>query len=223
MAFWQRQRVRHTPRRPLARFRLSEAALSGRGQRLYPAALLSSLWQDRPLFLVDKSNEAARARSRVSPRAGIQPALTYLSSAANRWSNSSGAEVTKSVISWSGTHNGQQCGLHDNDDNGVRAVQDAFVTTCPASSSSFDRQHPTCLPLTPFTPLTREHAGEHRTERPRRQGHGHGPQRRHVEAKLALDDSPARPLRRCAAAVLATAFWRRRTLTLRIVYVPLRN
>ena len=44
--------------------------------------------------------------------------------------------LTKSVTSWSDTPNGQQCGLHDNDDNGVRnepsAVQDAFET-CPVS------------------------------------------------------------------------------------------
>ena len=42
--------------------------------------------------------------------------------------------MTKSVISLSDTPNGQQCGLHDNDDNGVRnvessAVQGAFETT----------------------------------------------------------------------------------------------
>ena len=64
--------------------------------------------------------------------------MTYLYSAANRWSNSSGAEVTKSVTSWSGTPNGQQCGLHDNDDNGMSnvessAVQGAFETTRPVS------------------------------------------------------------------------------------------
>ena len=45
--------------------------------------------------------------------------------------------MTKTVTSWSGTPNGQQCGLHDNDDNGVRdesgAVQDAFETTRPVS------------------------------------------------------------------------------------------
>ena len=45
--------------------------------------------------------------------------------------------MTKSVTSWSDTPNGQQCGLHDNDDNGVRnessAVQDAFETTRPVS------------------------------------------------------------------------------------------
>ena len=45
--------------------------------------------------------------------------------------------MTKSVTSWSGTPYGQQCGLHDNGDNGVRnepsAVQDAFETTCPVS------------------------------------------------------------------------------------------
>ena len=40
--------------------------------------------------------------------------------------------MTKSVISLSDTPNGQQCGLHDNDDNGMRnvessAVQGAFV------------------------------------------------------------------------------------------------
>ena len=56
---------------------------------------------------------------------------------ANRWSNSSGAEVTKSVTSWSDTPNGQQCRLHDDDDNGVcnepSAVQDASETTRPVS------------------------------------------------------------------------------------------
>ena len=46
--------------------------------------------------------------------------------------------MTKSVTSWSDTPNVlQQCGLHDNDDNGVRdesgAVQDAFETTRPVS------------------------------------------------------------------------------------------
>ena len=69
-------------------------------------------------------------------------ATKTVSSWSNRWSNSSGAQVTKSVTSWSGTPNGQQCGLHDNDDNdnddnglrnGPSAVQDAFETTCPVS------------------------------------------------------------------------------------------
>ena len=45
--------------------------------------------------------------------------------------------MTKSVTTWSDAPNGQQCGLHDNGDNGVRneftAVQDAFGTTCPVS------------------------------------------------------------------------------------------
>ena len=46
--------------------------------------------------------------------------------------------MTKSVISLSDTPNGQQCGLHDNDDNGMRnvessAVQGAFETTRPVS------------------------------------------------------------------------------------------
>ena len=45
--------------------------------------------------------------------------------------------MTKSVISLSDTPNGQQCGLHDNDDNSVRnessAVQGAFETTRPVS------------------------------------------------------------------------------------------
>ena len=45
--------------------------------------------------------------------------------------------MTKSVTTWSDAPNGQQCGLHDNGDNGVRneftAVQDAFETTCPVS------------------------------------------------------------------------------------------
>ena len=103
---------------------------------LYGTALISGKTDPFPLIKAMRQRALA-----VSPRAGIQPALTYLSSAANRWSNSSGAEVTKSVTSWSGTPNGQQCGLHDNDDNGVRAVQDAFETTCPVSSSTFDRQH----------------------------------------------------------------------------------
>ena len=62
---------------------------------------------------------------------------THISSTAIR--SSSGAEVTKPVTSWSDTPNGQQCGLHDNDDNGVRnepsAVQDAFET-CPVSTET---------------------------------------------------------------------------------------
>ena len=45
--------------------------------------------------------------------------------------------MTKSVTTWSDAPNGQQCGLHDNGDNGVRneftAVQDAFETTCSVS------------------------------------------------------------------------------------------
>ena len=45
--------------------------------------------------------------------------------------------MTKCVTTWSDAPNGQQCGLHDNGDNGVRneftAVQDAFETTCPVS------------------------------------------------------------------------------------------
>ena len=45
--------------------------------------------------------------------------------------------MTKSVTTWSDAPNGQQCGLHDNGDNGVRneftAVQDASETTCPVS------------------------------------------------------------------------------------------
>ena len=45
--------------------------------------------------------------------------------------------MTKSVISWPDTPNKQQCGMYDNDDNGVRndssAVQDAFGTTRPVS------------------------------------------------------------------------------------------
>eukprot|EP00964_Phaeocystis_antarctica_P140901 scaffold105806_cov60-Phaeocystis_antarctica.AAC.3 len=57
----------------------------------------------------------------VSPSGRHYVRSTYLSSPANRWSNSSGAEVlTKPVTSWSDTPNGQQCGLHDNYDNGVR-------------------------------------------------------------------------------------------------------
>ena len=95
---------------------------------LYGTALISGKTDPFPLIKAMRQRALA-----VSPRAGIQPALTYLSSAANRWSNSSGAQVTKSVTSWSGTPNGQQCGLHDNDDNGMRAVQDAFETTCPVS------------------------------------------------------------------------------------------
>ena len=110
------------------------------------------------------------------------------------------------------------------------AMQDAFETTCPVSRNialawlgsrlgvyhcspespsstySLSTANTTSLPLTPFT---REHAGEHHTGRPHRQGHKHGPRRRReralVEAKLVLDDSPARPLRRRAAAVLADA------------------
>ena len=46
--------------------------------------------------------------------------------------------MTKSVISWPDTPNNQQCGMYDNDDNGVRnvessAVQGAFETKRPVS------------------------------------------------------------------------------------------
>ena len=72
----------------------------------------------------------------VSPKGRRLVRSTHISSTANR-SGSSGAEVTKSVTTWSDAPNGQQCGLHDNGDNGVRnestAVQDAFETTCAVS------------------------------------------------------------------------------------------
>ena len=75
-------------------------------------------------------------RQRASEPKGRQLVRsTYISSTANR--SSSGAEVTKSVTTWSDAPNCQQCGLHDNSDNGMRneftAVQDAFETTCPVS------------------------------------------------------------------------------------------
>ena len=72
----------------------------------------------------------------VSPKGRRLVRSTHISSTANR-SGSSGAEVTKSVTTWSDAPNGQQCGLHDNGDNGVRnefiAVQDASEMTCPVS------------------------------------------------------------------------------------------
>ena len=74
----------------------------------------------------DETKEAAS-----EPKGRHLVRSTYISSTANR-SSSSGAEVTKSDAP-----NGQQCGLHDNGDNGVRneftGVQDAFETTCPVS------------------------------------------------------------------------------------------
>ena len=84
----------------------------------------------------DETNEAASARSEPKGRQLVRSTYYYISSTANR-SSSSDAEVTKSVTTWSDAPNGQQCGLHDNNDNGVRnestAVQDAFETTCSVS------------------------------------------------------------------------------------------
>ena len=71
----------------------------------------------------------------VSPKGRRLVRSTHIPSTANR-TGSSGAEVTKSVTTWSDAP-GQQCGLHDDGDNGVRneftAVLGPLEMTCPVS------------------------------------------------------------------------------------------
>ena len=66
--------------------------------------------------------------------------------------------MTKSVTTRSDTPNGQQCGLHDNGDNGVRnefnnnqhdfiAVQETFEMTCSVSPHLNARLHTLNLAL----------------------------------------------------------------------------